>query len=97
MSFGCFGGEFSRAIRRGDIEGAEACRTRASDIFGKENYYLEIMHHPGVENIEEVRKEIIRLGKKLDIPLVATQDSHYYTRTIRTLTKHFLLFKPTAT
>ncbi|MBI5798604.1 MAG: DNA polymerase III subunit alpha [Candidatus Yonathbacteria bacterium] len=74
---GCFGGEFSRAIRRGDIEGAETVAREHQDIFGKENYFLEIMHHPGVENIEEVRKEIIRLGKKLDIPLVATQDSHY--------------------
>lgn len=74
---GCFGGEFSRAIRRGDIEGAERVALEHQDIFGKENYFLEIMHHPGVENIEEVRKEIIRLSKKLDIPLVATQDSHY--------------------
>ncbi len=74
---GCFGGELSRAIRRGDTEGAEAIAREHQDIFGKENYFLEIMHHPGVPNIEEVRKEIIRLGKKLDIPLVATQDSHY--------------------
>ncbi len=74
---GCFGGELSKAIRRGDIEGAEAVALEHQDIFGKENYYLEIMHHPGVPKIEEVRKEIIRLGKKLDIPLVATQDSHY--------------------
>lgn len=74
---GCFGGEFSRAIRRGDLEGAEAIAREHQDIFGKENYFLEIMHHPGVENIEDVRKEIIRLSKKLDIPLVATQDSHY--------------------
>jgi len=74
---GCFGGEFSRAIRRGDLAGAEAIALEHQEIFGKGNYFLEIMHHPGVENIEEVRKEIIRLSKKLDIPLVATQDSHY--------------------
>ncbi len=74
---GCFGGEFSKAIRRGDTEGAEKIAREHQDIFGKENYFLEIMHHPGVPGIEEVRTEIIRLGKKLDIPLVATQDSHY--------------------
>ncbi len=77
---GCFGGEFSKAIRRGDTDGAEAIAREHQDIFGKENYFLEIMHHPGVPNIEEVRKEIIRLGKKLDIPLVATQDSHYINK-----------------
>lgn len=74
---GCFGGEFSRALRRGDIEGAEAVAREHQDIFGKDNYFLEIMHHPGVPGIEEVRANIIALSKKLDIPLVATQDSHY--------------------
>jgi DNA polymerase-3 subunit alpha len=77
---GCFGGEFSKALRRGDLEGAEAVAREHQDIFGKENYYLEIMHHPGVPGIEEVRKNIIALGKKLDIPLAATQDSHYLHR-----------------
>lgn len=74
---GCFGGEFSRAIRAGDMEEAERVALEHQEIFCKENYFLEIMHHPGVEGIEKVRAEIIRLGKKLDIPLVATQDSHY--------------------
>ncbi|MDD5152418.1 MAG: DNA polymerase III subunit alpha [Candidatus Pacebacteria bacterium] len=74
---GCFGGEFSVALRRGDIEGAEKIAREHQDIFGKDNYYLEIMHHPGVEGIEEVRRNIIALSKKLEIPLVATQDSHY--------------------
>jgi len=74
---GCFGGEFSRAIASGDIEGAEKIALEHQEIYGKGNYFLEIMHHPGVEGIEEVRKEIIRISKKLDIPLVATQDSHY--------------------
>ena len=74
---GCFGGEFSRAIRSGNIEEAEKIVKEHQEIYGKENYFLEIMHHPGVEGIEEVRKEIIRISKKLNIPLVATQDSHY--------------------
>lgn len=74
---GCFGGELSRALRNRDVEQAEKVIREHQDIFGKENYFLEIMHHPGVENIEEVRGEIIALSKKLNIPLVATQDSHY--------------------
>src|SRR3989339_55081 len=74
---GCFGGELSRALRNRDMEEAEKVAREHQDIFGKENYYLEIMHHPGVPGIEEVRAGIIALGKKLDIPLVATQDSHY--------------------
>jgi len=74
---GCFGGELSRIIRSGDLKKAEEVVKEYQEIFGKENYFLEIMHHPGVEGIEEVKKEIISLSKKFDIPLVATQDSHY--------------------
>jgi DNA polymerase-3 subunit alpha len=75
---GCFGSEFSHALRNHDVEEAERVAKEHQEIFGKENYFLEIMHHPGVGNgIEEVRKGIIALGKKLGIPLVATQDSHY--------------------
>lgn len=74
---GCYGGELSRTLRRNDLVEAERVIQEHQDIFGTENYYLEIMHHPGVEGIEEVRAHIISLGKKLNIPLVATQDSHY--------------------
>lgn len=74
---GCFGGELSKALRKKDLAEAENVIKEHQEIFGKENYFLEIMHHPGVENIEEVRKEIINLSKKFGIPLVATQDSHY--------------------
>ena len=47
------------------------------EIFGAENYFLEIMHHPDVEGFWDWRKAIIDFSKKLNIPLVATQDSHY--------------------
>lgn len=74
---GCYGSELSRAFRREDTAAAEAIAREHQEIFGTENYFLEIMHHPGVEGIEKVRAHIIALGKKLGIPLVATQDSHY--------------------
>jgi len=74
---GCFGGELSRALSGGDINKAELIAKEHQEIYGKENYFLEIMHHPGVEGMDEVKKEIIEISKKLDIPLVATQDSHY--------------------
>ena len=74
---GCFGSELSRALRNRDNDEAEKIILEHQEIFGKDNYFLEIMHHPGVPGIEEVRASIIALGKKFDIPLVATQDSHY--------------------
>ncbi|KKT81372.1 MAG: polymerase III, alpha subunit protein [Candidatus Azambacteria bacterium GW2011_GWA1_44_9] len=74
---GCFGSEFSRAVRREDLEEAEKIAREHQEIFGAENYFLEIMHHPGIEDFDKTRDHIIALSKKLDIPLVATQDSHY--------------------
>ncbi|MBI5817226.1 MAG: DNA polymerase III subunit alpha [Candidatus Yonathbacteria bacterium] len=74
---GCFGSELSKALRKKDVVEAERVIKEHQEIFGKENYFLEIMYHPGVPGITEVRDEIIRLGKKWNIPLVGTQDSHY--------------------
>lgn len=74
---GCMGGELARAIRNNDTERAEAVAREYEEIFGKGNYFLEIMHHPKVEGLPETRAAIIALAKKLDIPLVATQDAHY--------------------
>ena len=74
---GCLGGELSRALSNRDEEKAEAIIKEYQEIFGKENYFLEIMKHDTVESSKEVREGIVRLGKKFDIPLVATIDSHY--------------------
>jgi len=74
---GCFGGELSRALSASNTEEARRVIEEHQDMYGKENYFLEIMHHPGVPGIEDVRKRVIALSKELNIPLVATQDSHY--------------------
>ncbi len=74
---GCFGSELSRALARNDEAEAERIAHLYQEIFGAENYYFEIMHHPGVEGLMDVRSKIIALGKQLNIPLVGTQDSHY--------------------
>jgi DNA polymerase-3 subunit alpha len=74
---GCLGGELSRALANKDEEKALKIIREHQEIFGKENYFLEIQKHSTVSDDEEVRKGIIKLGKKLNIPLVATIDSHY--------------------
>ncbi|MBI2048078.1 MAG: DNA polymerase III subunit alpha [Parcubacteria group bacterium] len=74
---GCFGSELSRALRNKNTEEAEKVIHEHQEIFGKENYFLEIMHHPEIEGLDEVRAQTIALGKKFNIPLVATHDSHY--------------------
>src|SRR3989344_3049605 len=74
---GCPGSELGRAIQSGNKEKAEEVIREYQSIFGPENYYLEIMHHPDVEFFQEWKNTLIELSHKLNIPLVATQDSHY--------------------
>lgn len=75
---GCPAGELGRAIlREGDMAHAEEIIREYQTIFGKENYFIEIMHHTDVEDFERWRSALITLAKKLDVPLVGTQDSHY--------------------
>jgi len=74
---GCFGSELSRAIRSKNTEKAEEIIREHQDIYGKENYFIEIMTHPEIEGLMEARAELIRLAKKFNIPIVGTQDSHY--------------------
>lgn len=74
---GCPGSKVSRAIRAKNFEKAEELIKDHQEIFGKENYFLEVQSHPKIEFDKELRMEIIKLGEKFDIKVVATQDSHY--------------------
>jgi len=74
---GCMGGELGRALAHGDLEKGEAVIKEYQEIFGKENYFLEIQKIGTVPGSKEVHENTITLAKKLHIPLVATSDSHY--------------------
>ena len=72
----CIGGEVPQMILNKDLTVAEQRIGEYTDIFGKENFYLEIMDH-GMEEEKLVNRHIVDLSKKLDLPLVATNDVHY--------------------
>ena len=74
---GCMAGELARMLQAGNKKKAEEIIREYQSIFGKENYYIEIMHHPEVEHFQKWRASLIELARELDIPLVGTQDSHY--------------------
>jgi len=74
---GCLASELSRALANKNFEHAESIIHEYQEIFGKDNYFLEIMHHPNVPDLPFVRRATIELSQKYKIPLVATQDSHY--------------------
>ncbi|MFA7662696.1 MAG: DNA polymerase III subunit alpha [Patescibacteria group bacterium] len=73
----CIQGEVAQAIIENNLEKAEKVILKYQKTFGKENFYLEVQHHPGVDRQAEVNEKIIALGKKMDAKVVATNDSHY--------------------
>jgi len=73
----CIGGEVPQAILKGKPDEAEKLALEYQDIFGKGNFYLELEHHPNLTGQEQVNKGLIEISKKQNIPLVATNDSHY--------------------
>ncbi len=74
---GCMASELSRTILSDDDDKAEEIIKEYQDIFGIENYFLEIHSHPHIDGDKKLRDKIIELGKKLKIRVVAAQDSHY--------------------
>lgn len=73
----CIMGEVPRALlERGEDEAERVVREYLK-IFGEENFFLEIQHHPELRGQDEVNAGLLALAKKLGLPLVATQDVHY--------------------
>ena len=73
---GCPSGEVQTRLRLGQYDEAVAAAAEFRDIFGKDNYYCEIMHH-GLDIERRVMTDLRRLAKDLGLPFVATNDLHY--------------------
>jgi DNA polymerase-3 subunit alpha len=72
----CLDGEIPELFRRGEDKKAVAVASDYVDIFGKD-FYLEIQHHPKIADQKPVNEKMIKLSRRLGIPLVATNDVHY--------------------
>jgi DNA polymerase-3 subunit alpha len=73
---GCPGGEIQTRLRIGDYREALRAASDYRDIFGANNFYLEVMDH-GIDIENRVRADLLKLGKELKLPLLATNDLHY--------------------
>jgi len=73
---GCPGGEIQTRLRMGAFKEAMAAASDYRDIFGRENFFLEIMDH-GIDIESRVKADLLKLGKELGLPLLATNDLHY--------------------
>ncbi|AEG44071.1 DNA polymerase III subunit alpha [Isoptericola variabilis] len=76
---GCPSGEVQTRIRLGQWDEAVRAAGELQDIFGKENYFVELMDH-GIEIETRVTKDLLRLAEAIGAPLVATNDLHYTKR-----------------
>ncbi|RTE48123.1 DNA polymerase III subunit alpha [Actinobaculum sp. 352] len=73
---GCPSGEVQTRLRLGQHKEALESAGRMQEIFGRENYFVEIMdHNNAIER--KVRNDLLELARKIDAPLIATNDSHY--------------------
>ena len=73
---GCPGGEIQTKLRMGAYKDAMKAASDLRDIFGADNFFLEIMDH-GIDVENRVKKDLLKLGKELGLPLLATNDLHY--------------------
>ena len=72
----CLGGEVAQTLLKHGVEKAEEVAKEYKDIFALGDFYLEMMPN-GLEDQETINEEYKRMGPKLGIPLVATNDCHY--------------------
>ncbi|MEA4921301.1 MAG: DNA polymerase III subunit alpha [Clostridiaceae bacterium] len=75
----CLAGEVQRLLLDGRYQEAKQCALKYYDLFGEENYYLELQDH-GLEEQKEINRGLVKLSAETGIPLVATNDAHYIDR-----------------
>jgi hypothetical protein len=76
---GCLGGVVLQSLLRGDFEKATSLAARLQDIFGRQSLFVEVQDH-GLQEQEKTNPELIRLARRIGAPLLATNDSHYVSR-----------------
>src|ERR1700761_8647742 len=76
---GCPSGEVQTRLRLGQRREALESAAKWREIFGAENYFLELMDH-GLDIERRVRDGLLEIGRALAIPPLATNDCHYVTR-----------------
>ena len=75
----CLKGEINVAIQAGELNKAEKSAREFVDIFGRDNFYLELHDH-GIEAQHLCNRALLEISKKLEIPVVAANDVHFLER-----------------
>ncbi|WP_278868866.1 DNA polymerase III subunit alpha [Ruminococcus bicirculans (ex Wegman et al. 2014)] len=75
----CLAGEIPRKLTNGDYEGAKQTALRYRDIFGRDNYFIELQNHKFADQ-QRILPMLIKLSRETGIPMVCTNDAHYLRR-----------------
>ena len=75
----CLGGEVQNLILNRDIEAAKSAALEYREIFGENNFFLELQDH-GMPEQARVNRELINLSEELSMPLTASNDVHYLNK-----------------
>ncbi|HEX5090145.1 MAG TPA: DNA polymerase III subunit alpha [Nocardioides sp.] len=86
---GCPSGEVQVHLRHGNYDAARQAAGEFQDILGRDSFFLELMDH-GLAIETRVREGLLRLAKDLQLPLLATNDSHYVMREDAPSQEHLL-------
>ncbi|HVB97607.1 MAG TPA: DNA polymerase III subunit alpha, partial [Chloroflexota bacterium] len=73
----CASGEVPRLIKDGNVGGALKAASWYREVFGKENYVIELQRHEGLEWLDDINRELLSIARQLDLTVVATNDVHY--------------------
>ena len=76
VTSGCLGGQVLQALMNGDERGALEKAARFQDIFGRDNFFIEIQDH-GIPEQKTTNPQLLEIARAIKAPLVATNDSHY--------------------
>jgi len=77
---GCPTGEIPRALLSNNYDLAKKLAFEYLEIFGPENFYLEVDYHPKIEDSKRLKQLLIKLSQETKIPLVVTYDVHYVNK-----------------
>ena len=72
----CLAGEIPRKLLQDDYEGARDKALYYRDLFGTENYFIELQNH-GIEEQQRILPDLVRIANEIGVGIVATNDSHY--------------------
>ena len=73
---GCLGGHVLQRLLKGDVAGAQQYAGRLQEIFGKDNFFIELQDH-GIAEQRQTNPQLVELAQKIGAPLLATNDTHY--------------------